>query len=176
MRWASPVGRQLTELAIITTAREHDQPYEWSLHEMEAVAVGLDPAVINIVRHRGRINGKDDKEAIIQGFIVEDDVEGLSEVVKTATEPRVKSEAIHALGAVGGQQSKALLLQMYGNEKDPQIKRALIEGLFIQDDAHDLIQLARKESDPEMRKHLVQQLSVMDDREAKDYMLEILNK
>ncbi len=52
VRWASPLGRQLTELAILTTAREHDQPYEWSLHEMEAVAVGLDPAVIDIVRHR----------------------------------------------------------------------------------------------------------------------------
>jgi hypothetical protein len=118
----------------------------------------------------------DDKEAIIQGFIAEDDVQGLSEVVKTATEPQVKSAAIQALGAVGGQQSKTLLLQMYGNEKDPQIKRSLIEGLFIQDDAHDLIQLARKESDRELRKYLVQQLSVMDDREAKDYMLEILNK
>ena len=118
----------------------------------------------------------DDKEAIIQGFIAEDDVEGLSEVVKTATEVRVKSAAIRALGAVGGQHSKTLLLQMYASEKDPEIKRALIEGLFIQDDAHDLIQLARKETDPQMRRHLIQQLSVMDDREAKDYMLEILNK
>jgi hypothetical protein len=27
-----------------------------------------------------------------------------------------------------------------------------------------------------MRRHIVQLLSVMDDREAKDYMLEILNK
>jgi HEAT repeats len=118
----------------------------------------------------------DDKEAIIQSFIAADDVQGLSEVVKTATEPQVKSAAIRALGAVGGQQSKALLLQMYGTEKDPQIKRSLIQGLFIQDDAHDLIQLARKESDRELRKYLIQQLSVMDDREAKDYMLEILNK
>ena len=118
----------------------------------------------------------DDKEAIIQGFIAEDDVEGLSEVVKTATDARIKSAAIRALGAVGGQQSKTLLLQMYGNEKDPEIKRSLIQGLFIQDDAHDLIQLARKESDRELRKYMVQQLSVMDDREAKDYMLEILNK
>jgi hypothetical protein len=50
VRWDSPLGRQLTELAIITTAREHDQPYEWSLHEMEAVAVGLAPAVIDVVR------------------------------------------------------------------------------------------------------------------------------
>jgi hypothetical protein len=118
----------------------------------------------------------DDKEAIIEGFIAEDDVQGLSEVAKTATETRVKSAAIRALGAVGGQQSKTILLQMYGSEKDADIKRSVIEGLFIQDDAHDLIQLARKESDPEMRKHLVQQLSVMEDREAKEYMLEILNK
>lgn len=118
----------------------------------------------------------EDKEAIVQGFIAEDDIQGLSEVAKTATEPQVKAAAIRALGAVGGDQSKAILLQMYGNEKDAEIKRAVIEGLFIQDDAHDLIQLARKESDPGLRRHLVQQLSVMDDREAKDYMLEILNK
>ncbi|PWT84550.1 MAG: hypothetical protein C5B57_04605 [Blastocatellia bacterium] len=65
VRWASPLGRQLTELAIVTTAREHDQPYEWSLHEMEAVAVGLDPAVIDIVRHRKPIAGVADKEAFI---------------------------------------------------------------------------------------------------------------
>jgi 4-carboxymuconolactone decarboxylase len=65
VRWASPVGRPLTELAILTTAREHDQPYEWSLHEMEAVAVGLNPSVINIVRHRNRIAGAAQKEAVI---------------------------------------------------------------------------------------------------------------
>lgn len=65
IRWASPLGRQLTELAILTTAREHDQPYEWSLHEMEAVAVGLDPAVIDTVRHRRRLNGVPERAAII---------------------------------------------------------------------------------------------------------------
>lgn len=65
VRWASPLGRQLTELAILTTAREHDQPYEWSLHEMEALAVGLDPRVIDIVRHRKPLAGLADKEAVI---------------------------------------------------------------------------------------------------------------
>ncbi len=65
VRWDSPLGRQLTELAIITTAREHDQQYEWSLHEMEAVAVGLDPAVIDIVRNRKPLSGVDAKQAAI---------------------------------------------------------------------------------------------------------------
>jgi alkylhydroperoxidase family enzyme len=64
-RWESPVGRPLLELAILITAREHDAPFEWSLHEMEAVAVGLDPAVIDVVRNRGPVSGLGDREAII---------------------------------------------------------------------------------------------------------------
>ena len=65
VRWDSPLGRPLMELAILTTAREHDQPYEWSLHEMEAVAVGLDPDVIDVVRDRRPVAGLDDGEAIV---------------------------------------------------------------------------------------------------------------
>ena len=65
VRWESPLGRALMELAILTTAREHDQPYEWSLHEMEAVAVGLDPDVIDVVRHRRPLTGLGDREAVI---------------------------------------------------------------------------------------------------------------
>ena len=61
VRWLSPLGRQLTELAILAAAREHDQPYEWSLHEMEALAVGLDPAVVDVVRHRKSLTGVAEK-------------------------------------------------------------------------------------------------------------------
>ena len=65
VRWASSLGRALTELAILTTAREHDQPYEWSLHEMEAVAVGLEPSTIDVVRHRRPLTGLAEKEAVV---------------------------------------------------------------------------------------------------------------
>ena len=64
-RWESPVGRPLLELAILITAREHDAPFEWSLHEMEAVAVGLDPDVIDVVRNRGPLSGLGEREAVI---------------------------------------------------------------------------------------------------------------
>jgi 4-carboxymuconolactone decarboxylase len=68
VRWDSVVGRRLTELAIITTAREHDQPYEWSLHEMEALSVGLEPTIVDVVRHRRSLAGVGDKEAAIIQF------------------------------------------------------------------------------------------------------------
>ena len=64
-RWESPVGRPLLELAILITARQHDAPFEWSLHEMEAVAVGLDPDVIDVVRHRESLSGLGEREAVI---------------------------------------------------------------------------------------------------------------
>src|SRR5262245_50250850 len=65
VRFEPGVGRSLSELAILTTAREHDQPYEWSLHEMEATAVGLNPSVTDIVRHRKPLTGVSDKESTI---------------------------------------------------------------------------------------------------------------
>src|SRR4029453_14752365 len=66
VRWESPVGRALTELAILTTAREHDQPYEWSLHELEAIAVGLEPSVIDVIRNRKPLAGLNKDAIIIQ--------------------------------------------------------------------------------------------------------------
>lgn len=65
VRWENKVGRALSELAILSIAREHDQPYEWSLHEMEAIAVGLDPAVIDVVRNRKPLVGIGEKEITI---------------------------------------------------------------------------------------------------------------
>ena len=65
LRFSGPLGRRLTELAILTTAREHDQPYEWALHELDALAVGLDELLVDVVRHRKPIAGVGDPEAII---------------------------------------------------------------------------------------------------------------
>jgi len=91
VRWASALGRSLTELAILTTAREHDQPYEWSLHEMEAVAVGLESPVIDVVRHRRPLKGVPEKHAaIVQVGRELDDTHALS----SATYAR----ALNALG------------------------------------------------------------------------------
>ena len=65
LRFSGPLGRRLTELAILTTAREHDQPYEWALHELDALAVGLDELLIDVVRHRKPITSVGDPEAIV---------------------------------------------------------------------------------------------------------------
>ena len=65
VRWDAAAGRPLLELAILITARQHDAPFEWTLHELEAVAVGLDPAVIDVVRNREPLDGLVEREATI---------------------------------------------------------------------------------------------------------------
>ena len=65
LRWEAPLGRRLVELTILTAARELDQPYEWALHEIEAIAVGLEDEIIDVVRHRKPFTTLPPREAII---------------------------------------------------------------------------------------------------------------
>ena len=53
------------ELAILVTARELDQQVEWTLHELEALKQGLEPAIIDIVRYRKPLTGLGEREAAI---------------------------------------------------------------------------------------------------------------
>ena len=65
LRYDIPVGRRLSELSIITTGREMQAQYEWTLHEEEALRMGLEPAIVDIVRFRKPLTGVGDKEAAI---------------------------------------------------------------------------------------------------------------
>src|SRR6476469_5996073 len=65
LRYETALGRRLTELAILVAAREMDQQFEWTLHEQEALKEGLEPQIIDIVRHRRAVEGLGDKEATI---------------------------------------------------------------------------------------------------------------
>ncbi len=65
LRWKFTLGRALAELAILATARELNQPFEWSVHETEAIGWGLDPKVIDVVRHRRPLRGLNPTQAAI---------------------------------------------------------------------------------------------------------------
>jgi 4-carboxymuconolactone decarboxylase len=65
LQMESPVGMDLSQVAILITGREHDQPYEWSLHEMQALSVSLDPAVIDVIRRNQPLEKLGEREAVI---------------------------------------------------------------------------------------------------------------
>ncbi len=65
VRYESPLGRRLTELAIITGARESEQNFEWTLHAEEALRQGLEMSIIDVVRNKKPVTGLGDKETAI---------------------------------------------------------------------------------------------------------------
>jgi len=100
VRYESDRDQRLTELAIISTAREINNQYEYTAHEPLAIAAGLEQDIIDIVRFRRSI---EDNQAIA-GFGEPEQV-----IVKFAreviSEERVSSEtfarAIDVLGEEG---------------------------------------------------------------------------
>lgn len=65
LRFQTDLGRPLTELAILVTARELDNQFEWSAHEPVALRDGLEPSVIDTVKFRLPLTGLGEKEAAI---------------------------------------------------------------------------------------------------------------
>jgi 4-carboxymuconolactone decarboxylase len=62
------IGRPLMSLAALVTARELNQQFDWTLTEVAARRDGLDPAVIDVIRHRRPLTGLGEKEAAIVQF------------------------------------------------------------------------------------------------------------
>lgn len=56
------------EVAVLTTAREHDCRFEWAAHEPEARRVGVPDDVIETIRTRGPLDGLDGRIAAIIAF------------------------------------------------------------------------------------------------------------
>jgi 4-carboxymuconolactone decarboxylase len=65
LRYETKLGRRLTELAILVTARELDHQFEWTAHEPVALREGLEPEIVDVVKYRRPISGLGDREAVI---------------------------------------------------------------------------------------------------------------
>ena len=66
------------------------------------------------------------------------------------------------------------LVTFYGPDVSTDVRKAIVNALFIQHNAKALVGLARSEKDPGVKKEIVQRLSLMKSPEATDYMLELL--
>jgi 4-carboxymuconolactone decarboxylase len=68
LRYETNLGRRLTELAILVTARELDQQFEWTAHEPAALREGLESHIIDVVKHHKPTTGLGRTERLIIEF------------------------------------------------------------------------------------------------------------
>ena len=100
----------------------------------------------------------------------------LLQIAKTEGNSDLRQAAVQGLLFDRTPKTTELMLSLYRDEKDPAVKRQIVDSLSMTGTAATLVQMARQESDPALRKRIVERLSMMKDKEAMDYMLELLKK
>ena len=65
LRYEAGFDPRIREIAILTTAREMDSQFEWSAHEPEALKEGVEPRVIDVIKHRLPTAGLDETDATV---------------------------------------------------------------------------------------------------------------
>lgn len=71
LRFKSSIGPKLNELAILVTAREWTQQFEWFLHARLAREAGLSETIIAAIAEGRRPDALDADEAIVHDFSIE---------------------------------------------------------------------------------------------------------
>lgn len=71
LRFNSAIGNTLSELAILITAREWTQDFEWSYHCPIAIKAGLRPALVDAIAIGKRPTGMSADEEIVYNFTTE---------------------------------------------------------------------------------------------------------
>jgi HEAT repeat protein len=118
---------------------------------------------------------KDVKKRILQAMFVGGRADRLIELAKGEADPDLRRTAIRNLGLMGKEKTGAALVEIYGTEREATVKKAAVEGLFLQSHAEALVALARKETDPELKRSIVEKLSLMQgSKPAMDYLMELL--
>jgi len=66
-------GDRLTEIAIMTTAREMENQFEWAAHEIAGRKAGVEPAIVDAIKYRKPVElkpeaGLGEKETVVITF------------------------------------------------------------------------------------------------------------
>jgi tetratricopeptide (TPR) repeat protein len=114
------------------------------------------------------------KKAILQSMFVGGDSDKLIDLAKNEKDPELRKTAIRNLGLMKRTGTTEVLTGIYASDPSVEVKKAVINALFLQSNATGLVGLARAEKNVELKKDIVSKLSNMKSKEATDYLMELL--
>ena len=116
----------------------------------------------------------DVKKQILQAMFLGGDSDRLLELAKSEKDPELRKTAIRNLGLMKRAGTGDALVSIYNADSSVDVKKAVINALFIQTNAAALVTLARAEKNVDLKKDIVSKLSTMKSKEAMDYLMELL--
>ncbi|MBI3401419.1 MAG: HEAT repeat domain-containing protein [Acidobacteria bacterium] len=114
------------------------------------------------------------RKQILSAMFMSGDTDKMIELAKAEKDSELRKTAIRNLGMMKKPGTTDALVAIYGADATPDVRKAVLNALFIQNNATALVTLARAEKSPEMKKEIVSKLSVMKSKEATDYLMELL--
>ena len=121
LRYESGMDPRLRELAILVTAREMDNQFEWTAHEPAGLREGLEPEIIDIVKYRRPIAGLGETEALIIRFGRElfQEKKVRSETFASAVETFGRQGVVNLVSLMGSYSATAALLNALDQQLRP---------------------------------------------------------
>lgn len=116
----------------------------------------------------------EDKKTILQSMFLGGNSTRVVEIAKAEKDPGLRVAAIKSLGLMGGNGRGDVLVSIYETDQNKQVRDAVLNALFLQQNGKALVDLARREKDPEMKTAIVKKMALVHSKEVTDYMMEIL--
>jgi tetratricopeptide (TPR) repeat protein len=114
------------------------------------------------------------KKQILQAMFLAGMGDKLIQLSKNEKDQDVRRSAIRNLGLLRSAEASEALVSVYGSDANVDVRKSVVNALFLQNNAKALVDLARAEKNVEMKKDIVSKLSVMKSKEAADYLMELL--
>ncbi len=98
----------------------------------------------------------------------------LGELARTEKDPQLRVSAIKSLGLIKENAASDTLVSIYKSDSNADVKSAVLNSLFLQQNGKALVDIAKSEKDPQLKEKAVQKMSLLHSKEVTDYMLEVL--
>ena len=100
-------------------------------------------------------------EALIDAYAISGDLESLIKLAKDSSNEEMQSEAIEAMGIVGGDEVDATLVQIYREATTESVREAALDGMLISGNDEGVLELFRSATSATEKKELLEHLVVM---------------
>ena len=118
---------------------------------------------------------KDFRSDILHSLAIGDGIEALLEISGSEQDQQLLAEAVQKMGINGNDASAKQLTKIYQENDNPEVRKAVIQALFIQTDGARLSHIVKTENDPELKREALQKLSLLGSDESLQFFEDILN-
>ncbi len=95
-------------------------------------------------------------EALIQAYAISGDLESLRELALDGSDVELQTQAIEAMGIVGGEQVDSTLIEIYRSATSEGVREAALHGMLISGHDAGVLELYRSSQDPSEKKQLLE--------------------